>query len=122
MFAKGVVAVGLSALLLTFRVPSRARADECTEPAQATEQVESLPPPGTCRLVRIGPQALVTEDDRGRFSMVDEPETEPRRGRVAGLVIGILTAGVVLTLDLNELHDATGASGGLVATPRTAPR
>jgi hypothetical protein len=114
-------AVGVGCLLLALQVSLPAHADDCTGPAPPNEQVESLPPPGTCRLIRIGPEALVSEDDRGRITMVDEPEQQPRRGRgLAAVVIGILTAGVVVTLDLNELHSAT-SPGGLVATPRSAP-
>ena len=90
--------------------PLRARAGECSGPAQATERVESLPPPGTCRLIRIGPQVLVSEDDRGRFTMVDEPEEKPGRGRrVINVVMGLLTAGAVLNVGRN---DAIGSGYG----------
>ena len=119
MFARRAVRV--MALLLALQVPLRARADDCAGPAQATERAASLPPPGTCRLIRIGPEVLVSQDDHGTVTMVDEPEPQPRRSRgVAALLIGILTAGALVTIDLNELHSAT-SPGGLVATPRSAP-
>jgi hypothetical protein len=113
-------AVGLTALLLTFQVPLRARADECAGPAETTEQAESLPPPGTCRLIRIGPQELVSQDDTGRLTKVDEPEPQPRRGRgLTAALIGILTGGVLVTIELKETTSV--GVGGNLGTPRTAP-
>ena len=112
MFAK--IAVGVVALLLALQVPLPAHAhDDCTGPVQAAEQVQPLPPPGTCRLIRIGPQALVSEDDRGRFMMVDEPEEKPRRGqRVINVLMGVVTAGAVLSLGRNELTSNVGGRAG----------
>jgi hypothetical protein len=40
-----------------------------------------LPAPGTERLIRIGPQALIREDEHGRLSMVDESTPPPKVGR-----------------------------------------
>ncbi len=60
------------------------------------DETEPLPPPGTSRLISIGPQALVSEDDHGKLTMVDEPEPQRSKFQVAGIMLGAMTAGVVI--------------------------
>src|SRR5882672_5732611 len=87
---RGVAAV---ALLLTIHVASAAHADVPGPAAQTSGQALPFPPPGTRRLVRIGPQSLVMEDDHGRFTMVDEVAVKPKIGRgaiAATAMLGLL--------------------------------
>ena len=87
---------------LTVLVAQPARADE-TEP---------WPSPGTHRLIRIGPEALVSEDDHGRLSMVEEPPPEKTKIDVVTIVLGAMTAGVTLTFydDLKPVPIGTNAA------------
>src|SRR3954454_24586065 len=62
-----------------------------------------LPPPGKHLLIRIGPQALVSEDDQGRVRMVDEPPPAAPRGKAVTDVFRVLGVGAVLILDQNDL-------------------
>ena len=77
-------------------------ADLVVQPAGAQQQAiradetEPLPPPGTSRLIEIGPQALVREDDHGKLTMADEPEPQRSKLGVAGIMLGAMTAGVVV--------------------------
>jgi hypothetical protein len=64
-------------------------------PLRAEARDQSLPPPGTTRLIRIGPQALVSEDEHGNVTMVDEPAPKAQRGKALVLFLGILTGAVV---------------------------
>jgi hypothetical protein len=106
-------AVAIAGLLLTFLVSSAARADGPTMPAQTSDQSSALPPPGTYRLIRIGPQVLVREDDHGRFTMVEDPTAKRGRGqRLVALLLGVLTAGAVLTLGRNGLTSDVGGRAG----------
>jgi hypothetical protein len=71
------------------------------ETADTTAQ--QLPPPGTHRLVRIGPEAVVAVDDQGRVTMAETPE-EPKLGRGLGAVtklVGVL--GIVYLLDFQTV-------------------
>ena len=68
--------------------PQSIRGDETRPP----------PPPGTSRLISIGPQALVREDDHGILTMVDEPEPKRSKLQVAGIMLGAMTAGVVVAV------------------------
>jgi hypothetical protein len=127
MFAKNApsmtwrCAVGAASLLLVLQLSSPARGEGTTVPAQTHSQRAPLPRPGTYRLIRIGPQALVKEDDRGRITMVDELDDKTaaeldhqrvnasadkadRGARAAAVMIGVLTAGAVLMLGLTDLN------------------
>lgn len=67
------------------------------EPQSARgNETEPLPPPGTSRLISIGPQALVREDDHGHLTMVDDPEPQRSKLQVVGIMLGTMTAGVVI--------------------------
>jgi hypothetical protein len=93
---RALVAVGLA---LTLAAASPARADVTTPPPQTNSRLLPLPPPGTYRLIRIGPQFLLKEDDRGRVTQVEESAVEPRRGQsavAAAVMMGILTGGAAL--------------------------
>lgn len=81
------------------------------QPARADE-TEPWPAPGTHRLIRIGPEALVSEDDHGRLSMVEEPEPEKTKMDVMKIVLGAMTAGVALTVyeDLKPIPVGTNAA------------
>ena len=59
------------------------------------DETQPPPPPGTFRLISIGPQALVREDDQGNLTMVDEAEPTRSRSRVASIMLGAMTAGVL---------------------------
>jgi hypothetical protein len=98
-------AVGAASLLVLLQVGSPARGDDTTVSAQTHGQRAPLPRPGTYRLIRIGPQALVKEDDHGKVTMVDEQDGQTadelghkpgRAGQGAAVVIGLFTAGAVL--------------------------
>jgi hypothetical protein len=85
----GIVAawcLGLAGLVV-----QPARADEQSARGDETKP----PPPGTSRLIRVGPQALLSEDDQGNLSMAEEPEPPRSRLQVAGIVLGAMTVGVV---------------------------
>jgi hypothetical protein len=88
--------------------PAVARA-EVGVSAQASERsVSPLPRPGTERLIRIGPQALVREDDRGRLQMDDETRGPARLGRgmaAATEVLGLIGLGVAGGLWSAEQQD-----------------
>jgi hypothetical protein len=91
---KGLVGlVAASCMALLGPVVQPARAEPQTIGADATEPP---PPPGTSRLISIGPQALVSEDDHGNLTMVDEPEPKRTKFQVAGIILGAMTAGVVI--------------------------
>jgi hypothetical protein len=108
---KRMVEVGT--LLLTLHVASGIRADDTTVAVQSSGPVEHLPRPEDYRLIRIGPQVVVKEDDRGNISMVDEMATTPSRGRgVVAVFTGILTAGALLALGRNELGSNVGGRVG----------
>lgn len=105
--------VAAAGLLLTFQLAGPARADGPTAPAETSDQTLPLPPPETYRLIRIGPQELVREDDHGRLTPVEEPPAELGRGqRIAAVLVGVLTAGAVLTLGRNELTSGVGGRAG----------
>jgi hypothetical protein len=64
-------------------------------PAWAEGQTQRPPPAdGEHRLVRLGPQALVFEDNHGNVSMVDEPTPEPSRGQLLGAALGGMSGGL----------------------------
>jgi hypothetical protein len=106
-------AVGVFGLLLVLQVGSPARGDGPTVSAQTHAQRAPLPRPGTYRLIRIGPQALLKEDDRGRMTMVDELEHKVSRLEAVGVVtIGVLTAGAVLMLHRIELNGDVSVGAG----------
>jgi hypothetical protein len=80
-------------------------------PARAAE-TEPWPAPGTHRLIRIGPEVVVSEDDHGRLSMVEEPPPEKTKVDVAQIVLGAMTAGLTLTFydDLQPVPIGTNAA------------
>lgn len=67
-------------------------------PAHAAE-AEPPPPPGTERLIHIGPQATVIEDEHGNFSMADEPAPEPTVGDIARGAVSVMGVGFLLFLN-----------------------
>jgi hypothetical protein len=98
-WTRAVAGVGL---VLTLHAAQPARADGSARPPRTAGQTRPLPAPGTHRLIRIGPQALVIEDDHGRVSMVEEPGPKARRGRGLAAVpaaFGLLSFGTFLILD-----------------------
>jgi hypothetical protein len=110
---KGLVGiVAASCVTLTGPVVRPASAQQQSVRADATEPP---PPPGTSRLISIGPQALVREDDHGNLTMADEPEPKRSKFQVVGIMLGAMTAGVVVVFygDLGP-----GVVGG--PTSRTA--
>jgi hypothetical protein len=92
-------------LVLRGSAPARADVPAQDEPVQTNGKALPLPAPGTHRLIRIGPQALVMEDDRGQFTMVDEADAETpekaekgKRGQSAlgaSVMMAILSAGAL---------------------------
>jgi hypothetical protein len=58
------------------------------------DRTQPPPAPGAHRLVRLGPQALVFEDDRGNISMVDEPGEGITKGQAIGTIAGAVGGGV----------------------------
>jgi hypothetical protein len=94
---RAIAAVCMGVLLGAF-APARA---ETFGPAQPpASRTLPLPAPGTQRLIRVGPQALIREDDRGRLSMVDESTPPPRVGRslvTTTAFFSILGFGALLT-------------------------
>jgi hypothetical protein len=94
---------------------SPARAD-VSAPPEETTHVGSLPlpAPGTHRLIRLGPQMLVMQDDQGRFTMADEPTEKPKRGRslaAVTAVFGVIGVGLVI-LGLQNLELDGGEQPG----------
>jgi hypothetical protein len=88
-------AIAVFVTVLTLHTAPAARADVPASAEQPSGHTLPLPPRGTHRLIRIGPQALVMEDDRGRFTMVDEPPEAPQFGK--GLVAATALLGLVGT-------------------------
>ncbi|HSY41555.1 MAG TPA: hypothetical protein VLA79_18580 [Polyangia bacterium] len=72
------------------------RAAGAEQPSTRGDETEPAPPPGASRLISIGPQALVREDDHGNLTMVDEPEPQSSKSQVAGIMLGAMTAGVLV--------------------------
>jgi hypothetical protein len=94
---RAVVALCM-ALILGMLAP--ARAETFGPPRPPVSRTLPLPPPGTHRLIRVGPQALIREDDRGRLSMVDESTPPPKVGRslvTTTAFFSILGFGALLT-------------------------
>jgi hypothetical protein len=56
------------------------------------------PPAGAHRLIRIGPQALVSEDENGKLRMVEEPAPERSRIEMLEAMLGAAAAGVLYTI------------------------
>jgi hypothetical protein len=95
-------AVAVIGLLLTLQVPAPAHA-ECTAPEAPSSTTRPLPPPGTCRLIRIGPQMVLQQDSTGRLTIADEPPPKRSRGRnAAAFFVGLLSAAALLTLGRND--------------------
>jgi hypothetical protein len=69
-------------------------------------------------LVRIGPQALVSEDDRGHVTMVDEATAEPRRSAILPRLFTVLGVEAVLLLEVQGEGFFQQAPPAL-ATPRS---
>jgi hypothetical protein len=90
------------ALALTLLATAPARAEGPAPPQQTSSKLLPLPAPGTTRLIRIGPQEAVIEDDQGQVTPVEEGETgKPTRGeniRAAATMMGIVTGGLLLFL------------------------
>ena len=95
-------AIAILVMVLLLQASSAARADGPRPATQTSGQTEPLPPPGTHRLIRIGPQALVSEDDHGRYTMVDEPTAKPSVTRdlaTATVFFSLIGFGVFWSLD-----------------------
>ena len=109
----GLVAIGCLALLGPVVRPASAEEQTEEQPIRA-DATEPLPPPGTSRLISIGPQALVREDEHGNLTMVDEPEPERSKLKVVGIILGAMTAGVVVVFygDLGPGVGPTYRTGG----------
>ena len=101
-------------------------------PAGVARAEETGPPAATHRLVRIGPQALVSEDEHGNVSMVDEVQPTLSRGQAVGIALGAFGGGAA-TIIMNEPRAmAIGAAysaeqpsrGGIVrfAQPVSTPK
>jgi hypothetical protein len=113
-WTRAAAAIGLALALHATR-PARADA-----PTQWQANVASLPPPapGTQRLVRLGPQVLLVEDDQGRFTMADEGAAEPKRGqslRPLMIMLGIVAAGAFVNL---RIEDGTAMEAAVHAGSR----
>jgi len=91
------------ALLLTLQVRAPARA-ACTAPEAPDASSLPLPPPGTCRLIPIGPQMVLQQDSTGRLTIADEPPPpeHSRRRNAAAFFLGLLAAGALVTLGRND--------------------
>ena len=109
----GLVAAWCMALLGPVVHPTSAE-EQTEEQTVRADATEPPPPPGTSRLISIGPQALVREDDHGKLTMVDEPEPERSKLQVAGIILGAMTAGVVVVFygDLGPGVGPTYRTGG----------
>jgi hypothetical protein len=96
-------------VVLGLHLAAPARADRGAVPAPRGGQSLPLPAPGSERLIRIGPEVDVIEDDHGRFRMADtsEPKRSPGRTMIT-VLFGVVAAGAVLTLGRNELTSDVG--------------
>ena len=111
---------GFKGLVLLVAAWCMALLGPVVHPASADEQTiradarEPPPPPGTSRLISIGPQALVREDEHGNLTMVDEPEPERSKLKVVGIILGAMTAGVVVVFygDIGPGVGPTYRTGG----------
>ena len=81
-------------------------------PARAEDRTEPPPPPGTERLIRLGPEAVVLEDDQGNISMVDERVRGLGNARAAGAAAGALVGGVAGIILLEPRAIAAGTIYG----------
>lgn len=100
-------------LICALATAGPARADVPGPPGPTNSKLLPLPAPGTHRLIRIGPQALVSEDDRGQVTFVDEAAIEPKAKRgesivAASVMLGLLGAGAILFLGPSELTARPG--------------
>jgi hypothetical protein len=66
-------------------------------PVHATE--DEPPPPGAERLIHIGPQATVIEDEHGNLTMAEEPPPEPTAGEIARGAASVMGVGFLLFLN-----------------------
>jgi hypothetical protein len=78
-------------------------------PADAQRQEED-PAAGAERLIRIGPQALVSEDEHGNVSMVDEPPPDTDTLTVVATLVGATLGGFVAPMTLLPRAVVTGAT------------
>jgi hypothetical protein len=111
---RALAALGLA---LVLHAASPARAEVWRGPAAQAGPTLPLhgPPagPGTPRLIRIGPQALVSVDEHGRARMVDESPPPPNRARSAlGLAAALGLFGGAAFLMLEGRPGATLDVGG----------
>ena len=99
-------------LLLTLEVAAPARAD-CTAVPAASAKTLPLPPPGTCRLISIGPEMVLEQDSNGQLTMAEEPPPKRSRGRNAAVVLlGAVTAGALLVIGRNDKTIDIGSRAG----------
>jgi hypothetical protein len=84
--------------------------------AQGTEahhdRTVPVPSAGTSRVIRLGPQAMVREDDRGNIQMVDEEQPKLTEARAAGAALGSVAGGVAGVILLEPRAIAAGSIYG----------
>ena len=85
------------------------RAGSTEQQSTRGDETEPPPPPGTSRLISIGPQALVREDDHGKLTMVDDTEPQTSKLQVVGIMLGAMTAGVVVVF--SPVYRTGGSDG-----------
>ena len=100
-WTRALAALGLILALQIGSAGAPARADGSGPPPPTASKLYPLPAPGTHRLIRIGGQEVVIEDDQGRITPVDEPPPKPTRGQnvaAAATMMAIVTGGLLLFL------------------------
>jgi hypothetical protein len=90
---KSTRAAAAIGLVLALLAGAPAQAQVVTGPVPSNGRVLPPPPPGTRRLIRIGPQALVEQDPRGHVRMAEEPT--PRPSPAKGVAAMAAAAGAV---------------------------
>jgi hypothetical protein len=108
-------AVAAVSLVLALHAAPLARADA---PTRSNVASLPLPAPGTERLVRLGPQVLLREDDQGHFEMVDEGARASGPGqsvRASMIMLGLLGVGAFSIL---RIEDGTALEAAVHAGSR----
>jgi hypothetical protein len=106
---RAVALLGVALLVLT---GAPARADVQPRPAAAT--------PGS-RLIRIGPQALISVDDQGRVTMADEPPPASRDTHLLGGMFALFGAPVAWILVQGRGQLGLDINSGTLAPAPPAP-
>lgn len=104
-------AVAAACLLLALQVVGPAHADPAAPPTARSPATLPLPPPGTTRLITIGPEMVLQQDSHGRIKMADEPPPRRSRGRNAAVVLlGAVSAGAILWIARDDLTIDVGGT------------